>query len=149
MGDKEKHAGGAPPKYKKEYCELVRDLGKDGKSITQIAVFIGVVKQTVYNWEKEYPEFLDALTRARENAQAWYEDIGQRGLIMGKDFNASTWAKQVSCRFPKDYTEKIKHDGEIIVKPFDVSDCTDEELEKLEKLSNQLSRKNPESPSES
>jgi len=140
---------GAPPKYNEEYCELVEGLGRAGKSITQIAVQIGVVRKTLYNWEQEYPAFLHALTRARESAQAWYEDIGQRGLTMGKDFNASTWAKQVSCRFPKDYTEKIKHDGEIIVKPFDISDCTDEELEELEKLSNQLSRKNTKSPSES
>ncbi len=47
------------------------------------------------------------------------------------------------------WSENIKHDGEIIVKPFDVSDCTDEELEKLQKLSNQLSRKNTGSHSES
>ena len=149
MSDEEKHPGGAPPKYKEEYCELVKKLGKGGKSITQIAVYVGVVKQTIYNWEKEHPEFLDALTRARQNAQAWYEDIGQRGLTMGKEFNASTWAKQVSCRFPKDYTEKIKHDGVVKVKPFSLSDCTDEEIKKLEELADQISRKNTGSPSES
>lgn len=110
---KEEERGiGAPTKYKEEYCQLVMDLGKEGKSVTQIAVHIGVSRQTLYDWKDRYPDFLDALTRAQENAQAWYENLGQDGITMGKEFNSSTWAKQVSCRFPKDYTEKIKHAGD-------------------------------------
>lgn len=69
-----------------------------------MAAALDVAKQTIYNWEKEHDEFLDALTRARELAQAWWEDKGQEGLTADR-FQPSLWAKQVSCRFPNDYRE--------------------------------------------
>ena len=107
-----KEGFGAPTKYDPAFCDQVIELGKKGKSITQIAVTIGVVKQTVYNWMNEYPDFLDAITRAREESQAWFEEQGLKGIWGGKEFNAATWAKQVSCRFPDDYTDKVKHSGD-------------------------------------
>jgi hypothetical protein len=38
-------------------------------------------------------------------SQAWFENKGQSGLET-PGFNASLWAKQVSCRFRDDYTDK-------------------------------------------
>lgn len=64
-----------------------------------------MARQTLHNWAEIYPEFLDAITRARDLAQAWFEDKGQEGLEK-TGFNASLWAKQVSCRFRNDYTDK-------------------------------------------
>lgn len=95
---------GRPTSYRPEYCEQVIELGKRGKSITQIACTLQVDKTTVYEWVKVHPEFSHALSRARQEAQGWYEDIGQTG-IFAEGFNASTWAKQVSCRFPDDYRD--------------------------------------------
>jgi len=47
-------------------------------------------------------------------AQAWFENMGQSGLVM-PGFNASLWAKQVSCRFRDDYTDKqqTEHSGTL------------------------------------
>lgn len=104
-----KRAGGCPTKYDPAYCDKVIELGKQGKSITQMACAIGVVKKTIYNWEKEHPEFLHALTRARQYAQGWWEDVGQNALYE-KYFQSSLWAKQVTCRFPDDYKEKKESD---------------------------------------
>lgn len=98
---------GAPPKYKKEFCEEVIELGKLGNSITQIACKLNVAKQSLYNWMDQHPEFLDAMTRAREYSQAWFEDKGMEGLTT-PGFNASLWAKQVSCRYPDDYRETTR-----------------------------------------
>ena len=68
----------------------------------------------MHNWAGEHPEFLDAITRARDLAQAWFENMGQSGLVM-PGFNASLWAKQVSCRFRDDYTDKqqTEHSGTL------------------------------------
>jgi len=68
----------------------------------------------LHNWAGEHPEFLDAITRARDLAQAWFENMGQSGLVM-PGFNASLWAKQVSCRFRDDYTDKqqTEHSGTL------------------------------------
>ena len=98
---------GRPTDYLPEYCDKVIELGRLGKSKAQIASELDVARMTLDNWANAHPEFLDALTRARDLAQAWFEDMGQNGLLM-PGFNASLWAKQVSCRFRDEYTDQSK-----------------------------------------
>jgi transposase-like protein len=100
-------AVGRPSDYMPEHCEAVIALGKQGKSYTQIAVNLDIAKSTLYLWAEQHKEFSDALTRARECAQDWWESKGQEGLDADK-FNASVWAKSMSCRFPDDYSDKNK-----------------------------------------
>lgn len=95
---------GRPSEYRPEYCERVIELGRQGKSHAQIAADLDCSRQTLYAWQAAHPEFLDAITRAKDLAQAWFEDKGQAGLD-ASGFNASLWAKQVSCRFREDYTD--------------------------------------------
>lgn len=97
-------SAGRPSDYLPEYCERVIELGRQGKSHAQIAAALDVARQTLHNWCDAHPEFLDAMTRARDLAQAWWEDKGQGGLET-PGFNASLWSKQVSCRFRADYTD--------------------------------------------
>lgn len=96
---------GRPTSYNPGFCQEVMDLGKQGKSITQMAAALDVCKDSLYEWEKTIPEFSDALKRARQLSQAWWEDRGQEGLDK-PGFQSSLWAKQVSCRFRSDYSEK-------------------------------------------
>ena len=100
---------GRPSEYLPEYCEAVVELGKLGFSHAMIASEIGVDRQTLRNWAAVHPEFLGAITHARDEAQAWFERKGMIGLETN-GFNASLWAKQVSCRFPDDYTDKTKQE---------------------------------------
>lgn len=102
-------AGGRPTDYRPEHCERVIELGREGKSHAQIAAALDVARNTLYNWADAHPEFLSAITRARDLSQAWFEDKGQTGLE-APGFNASLWAKQVSARFPDDYTERQKRE---------------------------------------
>jgi len=106
---------GRPTDYRPEFCERVLELGREGKSHAQIAANLGVARKTLYEWQERYPEFGDAMTHARDLSQAWFEDMGQTGLVM-QGFNASLWAKQVSCRFREDYTDasKLEHSGSIL-----------------------------------
>lgn len=106
---------GAPTKYNPMFCEEVIELGRAGKSITQIACALDVAKKTVYNWMDEHEEFLHAMTRARELSQGWWEDKGQIGLEADK-FNATLWSKQVSCRFPDDYRETTRQESQQLDK---------------------------------
>lgn len=100
---------GRPTDYRPEHCQQVIDLGRLGKSHAQIAATLDVARQTLHNWAATHPEFLDAITRARDLAQSWWEDKGQGGLDQ-PGFNASLWAKSVSARFPDDYTERQKRE---------------------------------------
>jgi hypothetical protein len=97
-------AGGRPTDYDPSYCEDVITYGRIGKSLTWIATEIGVTRQTLHNWKDAHPEFLDALTRAKDLSQRWWEDKGQEGMEQ-QGFNASVWSRSMAARFPDDWRE--------------------------------------------
>lgn len=83
---------GRPTDYKPEYCEMVDDyLAKTGKNqmhlpkIESFAIFLGVVKKTLYNWADKYPAFLHALDKIMVR-QA--EQLIDDGIYGGKEVNA-------------------------------------------------------------
>lgn len=98
-----------PTLYLPEYCDQVIELGKQGKSVTQMACALDVHKDTLYEWAKVHEEFSDALTRAKQWSQNWWEDKGQGGLDTS-GFNASLWSRSMAARFPDDYTERQKRE---------------------------------------
>ena len=57
---KEKHAGGRPPKYKKEYAEQARKICKLGATDLVLADIFGVAESTIYKWKLDHPEFSEA-----------------------------------------------------------------------------------------
>lgn len=114
---------GRPTAYDHTYCAKVLEWGRAGKSRAWIASEIGVVRQTLHNWEEAHPEFLDAMTRARDLAQRWWEDAGQEGLADPK-FNASVYGKSMAARFPDDWRDKtdVTHKGGVALIPMQAHD---------------------------
>ena len=99
---------GRPSTYSPELCEIVVELGKQGKSLVQIASTLDVVKQTLANWADAHPEFLDAMTQAKIHSQAWWENAGQDNMLLAPGqgtFNASVWSRSMAARFPEDWRE--------------------------------------------
>lgn len=103
--------GGRPTKYEASYCEEVVKMGREGKSFAQMASHFDVSRQTIDNWAKDNPQFLEALTRAKAHAQAWWEDMGMKGMV-GDKFNAAVWKKSMEARFREDYTERKELTGD-------------------------------------
>jgi hypothetical protein len=103
--------------FKDEYCDFVIQLGKEGKSYAQIALALDISKPTLYLWMEQYPNFFDAMERARLYAEAWFEDQMQSGL-WSKEFNGVLWGKAVSVRFRDSYGDKssIELSGEVTTK---------------------------------
>jgi hypothetical protein len=97
------------PKYYQAICKRVIELGREGKSLTQISALIDVPKKTMFWWAEKYEDFRTALTRAKEQEQAWWEDKGQECLT-DKTFNANLWIKSMQARFKEDYTETRKNE---------------------------------------
>lgn len=102
--------GGRPTDYDPAYCDQVIEYGKQGKSRAWIAAKLDVVHQTLKNWEAVHPEFLEAMTRAAQFSQMWWEDAGQVGMVADK-FNSSVWSRSMAARFPNDWREKTAHVG--------------------------------------
>ncbi len=113
---------GRPTDYRPEYVERLPGMFAEGQSIVEIAVELGVCRDTIYEWAKVYPDFSDALTRGREISQAWWEKKGRKNLFdtetydgntkqsKSRKFNDRLWSKNVSCRFRKDWTDKTEVD---------------------------------------
>lgn len=89
--------------YRIEYCSRVINMGMEGKSVVAMAVSLGFVRKTLYNWADKHPEFKEALDYAKEASQAYYEELGKQGMMMGKDFNGGVWSRIMGARFREDY----------------------------------------------
>ncbi len=105
-------AGGRPTKYKEEYCDLVMEVGSEGGWLAEMAEACDVHRSTMDEWAGKHPKFSEALTRAKQKAQAWFEKTGRHGMTADK-FNSSLWARQMSSRHPDEYTERnrLEHTG--------------------------------------
>lgn len=104
--------GGRPSEYDPSFCEKVVELGRNGKGPAQIASALGVARSTLYDWADAHPEFSTAITRAKTEEQAWWENTGQDSLFADK-FQPVIWSKSMQARFRDDYTERrdLNHTG--------------------------------------
>lgn len=103
---------GRPTDYDPEYCDLVLQMGAEGKSRTQICAGLGIGKTTAQRWEAKYDEFRVALSEAKDLAQAWWEDLGQRN-VLNSDLNNTVYVFSMKNRFRDDYTDvhRLEHTG--------------------------------------
>lgn len=100
-----------------------------GYSIEAFAGHIGVSKQTVYNWQTDHQEFLDAVKVAQSRCQEYWEKIGMNGMlglqlkdkdgkpIVTKNFNAVMWIFNMKNRFRWTDRNDVTSDGEKIDGP--------------------------------
>jgi hypothetical protein len=130
---------GRPSGYRPEFCELVLELGAQGKSFTQMAVATGYTKASLHGWRDQYPEFATALARAVELSQQWWEEKAQAGLG-DRNFNAALWMKIAASRFREDYADRKEVTGAnggpiqqaVTLRTLDVSELDDDQLDALE-----------------
>lgn len=108
-----------PSTYDPSFCDQVIELGKLGLSVVEMAAQIGVSRNTLEtNWPEQHPEFLEALTHARECSQAWWESMGRVNLVMAPqsgNFQASVWSRSMAARFPNDWREKTESKSSVDV----------------------------------
>lgn len=86
--------------YEQRFCQLVFDMGREGKSEQAMANACGVARSTMRAWCKDHPEFRVALTLARGAGQEWWENIGQESVIhCPTNFPTAVWNKTMSARY--------------------------------------------------
>jgi hypothetical protein len=91
MGKDMTHAGGRPTLYTPQIIEelnkyLVEAVPQNMKipTVEGIALRLGISKDTLYTWAKEYPEFSDALAKLKMMQK---EALVETGIFGGKEIN--------------------------------------------------------------
>ena len=104
---------GRPLTYSPELCDRAVMLGKRGFTFSEIAEAFNISRETLYEWQRVWPEFSDALTRARTAMQAWYERHGRKNL-KAKHYQANVMRLVLSANL-EDYREKARPiSGELV-----------------------------------
>ena len=74
INNEEEVKKGTPTKYKEEFIEMAYEFLQEGKTIKELAHFLGATTQTVYNWRDKYDLFFDAISRGRAKADNLIEE---------------------------------------------------------------------------
>lgn len=107
---KKKHPGGRPTDYDPIYCEMLLKHMEDGLSFEAFAGVAGCCEKTLYNWEKEHPEFLQAKNIGKAKSRLFWEETGIKGLhnetikdddgmTITRSINATMWIFNMKNRF--------------------------------------------------
>ena len=103
---------GRPTKYSADFCEIVVECMSKGFSKEAVAGHLFISKQTLYRWEKDYPEFSDALKIGVELSRLHWEglsiDYKTFTQKSGKRIEATTWIFNMKNRFGWADKQEIK-----------------------------------------
>lgn len=100
---------GRPTTYNPEYCERVIALGEEGASKAEMTLELGVARSTFALWEEKHPEFSEAVKRAVELSQGWWEREGRKATFGKTDgFNATAYIFNMKNRFKDDWSDTQK-----------------------------------------
>lgn len=129
---------GRPSKYKPEYCQMLISHMAQGLSFESFAAVIKVNRDTLYEWEKIYPEFSDTKKEALEQCLLFWENLGIKNIINmpeGGSLNSAVWVFNMKNRFK--WRDKQPDESDVVVN--NVNNLSDEELDKKlnEKLNQQ------------
>jgi hypothetical protein len=103
-------AGGRPSDYDPIYCQMLIDHMSEGYSFESFAGKIGVCEKTLYNWEKEFSEFLHSKNIGKSKSRLVWEEKGITGLYnetikdgdgmtVTRSINATLWIFNMKNRF--------------------------------------------------
>jgi hypothetical protein len=99
---------GRPTLYRDEYCDMLVEHMKQGKSFWTFAAVIDVAWDTLTDWTHRHPEFLAAKKRGRVFEMNWWDDLHRRCAATGEgNMTGIVWAQK--NKFPAHYKERAPH----------------------------------------
>lgn len=108
---------GRPTVYKADFCDIAIRIMRKGYSRTHLACELGVIRETLKEWERVHPDFSEAMKKADELAEKWWEKHARKN-IYNKDFNTKLWDINMQNRFK--WSKKTESNGTITVKHEDL-----------------------------
>ena len=154
---------GRPSKYPEIDLGMIRKLAELGMTNEEIAYILGIAPSTIYEYQKEHPEFSESLKKGKavadekitrslyERALGYYHKEDKIFLHEGKPVIVPTikhyppevaaliyWTKN---RMPGIWRDKVEFSGNVKTRPdLDYSKLSDEELRQLIALSKKAER---------
>lgn len=92
--------------YKPEHCATVYKFMSAGLSKTQAMAQLGVARSTFYKWEKDHPEFKEAVDRGQVQFDAKHEELGVHGMLKTMDIEYQFWRDLAKYRHEGRYSDK-------------------------------------------
>jgi len=110
---------GRPSTYDPSICADIPAFFTSGASKAELAVHLGISRQTLWDWEGKYPEFSEAIKRGVENSEAWWVSQG-RVALREREFNHVLWYMNMKNRFGwSDKQEITGSGGKDLIPPSD------------------------------
>ena len=106
--------------YDRQYCAQVEKLGADGLCAVEIRRELGIPRSAWKRWIEQFPEFAEAVDEADDAAQAYWLNIGRKGVMLGAGFSSNTYIFLMKNKWPKIYRDRQDHsisgpnDGPIV-----------------------------------
>ena len=120
---------GMPSKYKPEFCDLLIKHMADGLSFESFGAVAKVHKDTLYEWLKVHPEFVEAKAEAWAENLLFYEKVGRAGMTGKLDgFNVTAWIFSMKNRHGWRDRQPEEVDRTIINNNNGAAKLTDSEL---------------------
>lgn len=110
------HVGGAPSKFRKEFCQMLVSHMSEGLSFNAFAKIAQVDQDTLYEWVKVHPEFSEAKKRAFEENRFFWEKTGLDGMHQRPDkpaLNPTIYIFNMKNRFPKEWRDRQEIDAKV------------------------------------
>lgn len=108
-------------KYKKEYCQMVKEHMAKGFSFQSFGAVCEVTKDALYKWVDKYPEFREARDIAMGKNLLFWEQAGIEGLYSYKDsegasrtFNQAVWIFNMRNRHGWNKDKEVGGDQQAI-----------------------------------
>lgn len=74
MTKRTKRPGGRPTLYRRECCDLIVDAMATGLSAEAAAARIGISARSLFYWQRQHPEFLQAIQEGRQKCLLFWEE---------------------------------------------------------------------------
>lgn len=81
----------------KDWDKKILALSNEGASIIELAVALGISRDTFYEMSKREPIFSDTIKGCKELSEAWWEKQGRTNLT-NKEFNYTGWYMNMKNR---------------------------------------------------
>lgn len=125
---------GRPTKYRPEMCNMVTELMRNGISKTELISELDISWDTLARWQKNIPEFSEAIKHGEKLSEAWWMKLGRENLY-SKNFNHRLWYINMKNRFSwcDKQDHKITNKKEVCIRQEVDSKKIIETIEKIKK----------------